>query len=217
MAAITTKQSVSNTSDNFGRNLTYFSVQKTRTFYAEERTLWARFEELCMINKSLCLLAETEIGLRSLIIIHCIQRSAIIADYHNGPGGGQFAFEQKQIKQLKNRFYCPGKKRDIQIYCAQCLRCAPRKVPSSTAKAKLMSMGAVYSFERIGINIIKPLTKTKRGNRYLLVVVDYYKLPPEAYASVTQDAHSITRILVTEYFSRYGAPYCIHFDQGATL
>ena len=107
------------------------SVEETRTFDGEERTLWARFEELGMINKSLCLLTETETGLRSLIIVPRIQRSAIITDYHSGPGGGHFAFE-KTNEKLKNRFYWPGMKRDIQIYCAQCSRCAARKAPSST-------------------------------------------------------------------------------------
>ena len=31
------------------------SVEETRTFDAKERTLWAKFQELGMINKSLCL------------------------------------------------------------------------------------------------------------------------------------------------------------------
>ena len=43
-------------------------------------------------------------------------------------------------------------KRDIQIYCAQCSRCAARKAPSSTAKAELMSMGAGFQFERIAMD-----------------------------------------------------------------
>ena len=106
-------------------------------------------------------------------------------------------------------------KRDIQIYCAQCLRCAARKVPSSTAKAKLMSMGAGFPVEKIAMDIVGPLTKTARGNRYLILLVDYYTRLPEAYAIVYQDAHSITSKLVTEYFARYGTPYCIHSDQGA--
>ena len=78
-------------------------------------------------------------------------------------------------------------------------------------------MGAGFPFEKIAMDIVGPLTKTERGNRYLLVVVDYYTRWPEAYAIVHQDAHSITSKLETEYFSRYGAPYCIHSDQGANF
>ena len=192
------------------------SAEETRALDAEELTLWARFEELGMINKGLCLLTESNTGLRSLIVVPRKQRASIINDYHCGPGGGHFAFEKKNEK-LKFRLYWPDMKRDIEIYCAKCQRCAARKAPSSTAKAKLMSMGAGFPFERIAMDIVGPLPKTERGNRYLLVVVDYYTRWPEAYAIVLQDAHSIASKLVTEYFARYGAPYSIHSNQGANF
>ena len=108
-------------------------------------------------------------------------------------------------------------KRDIEIFCAKCQRCAARKAPSSKATAKLVSMGAGFPFERIAMDIVGPLFKTESGNRYLIVVVDYYTRWPEAYAIVHQDAHSIARKLVTVYFARYGAPYSRHSDQGANF
>ena len=108
-------------------------------------------------------------------------------------------------------------KRDIQIYCVQCSRCAARKAPQSTAKAKLMSKGAGFPCEKIAMDIIGPLTKTKRGNRYLLLLVDYSTRWPEAYAIVHQDGHSLASKLVTEYFSLYGTLYYKHSYQGANF
>ena len=81
---------------NWVKTQTRPSIEETRTFNAEKQILWARFEELGMINKSLCLLTETETGLRSLITVPRIQRSTIITDYHSGPGGGHFAFEKNK-------------------------------------------------------------------------------------------------------------------------
>ena len=169
-----------------------------------------------MINICPCLLTESNTGLRSLIVVPRKQLASIINDYHCGPEEGHFAFE-KTIEKLKSRFYWPGMKRDIELYCSKCQRCAARKAPSSTAKAKLMSMGAGFPFERIAMDIVGPLPKTERGNRYLLVFVDYYTRWPEAYAIVHRDAHSIASKLVTENFARYGAPYSIHSDQGANF
>ena len=108
-------------------------------------------------------------------------------------------------------------KGDLEIYCAKCQRYAASKASANRAKAKLMSMGAVFLFEPIAMDIVGPLPKTKRCNRYLLVVVDYYSSWPEAYAIIHQDAHSIASKLVTEYFTRYGANYSIHLDQGANF
>ena len=78
-------------------------------------------------------------------------------------------------------------------------------------------MWAGFPFERIAMDIVGPLPKAERGNRYLLVVVDYYTRWPEAYAIVHLDAHSIASKLVTEYVARYGAPYSIHSFQGANF
>ena len=73
-------------------------IKETRTFDGEEQTLLARFEELGMINKSLCLLTETKTGMRLLIIVPRIQRSTIITDYHSGHEGGDFAFNKTRMK-----------------------------------------------------------------------------------------------------------------------
>ena len=45
------------------------SAEETRALDAEKRIFWARFEELGMINKCLCLLTESNTGLRSLIVV----------------------------------------------------------------------------------------------------------------------------------------------------
>ena len=126
----------------------------------EEKTLWARFEELGMIKKCLCLLTESNTGLRLLIVVPRKQRASIINDYHCGPGGGHFSFE-KTNEKLKSRFNWPGMKRDIEIYCVKCQPCAARKAPSSTAKAKLMSICAGFPFERIAMDIVEPLQKNR--------------------------------------------------------
>ena len=44
------------------------SAEETRALDAEARTLWARFEELGMIKKYLCLLTESNTGLRCLLL-----------------------------------------------------------------------------------------------------------------------------------------------------
>ena len=54
---------------NWVKTQTRPSAEETRTFDAKNRTLWARLEELGMINKSLSQLTETETGLGSLIIV----------------------------------------------------------------------------------------------------------------------------------------------------
>ena len=56
-------------------------------------------------------------------------------------------------------------------------------------------MASGFPFERIAMDIVGPLPKTVRNNRYLLVVIDYYTKWPEAFTLETQDAHSFRKSL----------------------
>ena len=52
-------------------------------------------------------------------------------------------------------------------------------------------MAAGFPFERIAMDIVGPLPKTQRNNRYMLVMIDYYTRLPEAFALEHQNAHSV--------------------------
>lgn len=67
--------------------------------------------------------------------------------------------------------------------------------------------------QRIAMDIVGPLPRTIRNNRYLLVVIEYYTRWPEAFAIEHQDAHSVALRLISDIISRYGAPYIIHTDE----
>ena len=73
-------------------------------------------------------------------------------------------------------------------------------------------MAAGFPFDRIAMDIVGPLLKTTRNNRYMLVVMDYHTRWPEAFALEHQDAHSVALRVISEIISRYGAPYVIHTD-----
>ena len=68
--------------------------------------------------------------------------------------------------------------------------------------------------ERVGIDILGPLPTTDRGNRFVLLAVDYFTRWPEAWALPDHTAATIARTLVTEYFSRFGVCQVLHSDCG---
>ena len=49
-------------------------------------------------------------------------------------------------------------------------------------------------FECVAINIVGPLPRTQRGNRYILIVVDHFIKHIGAYALQDQEAVTITRV-----------------------
>ena len=69
-------------------------------------------------------------------------------------------------------------------------------------------------FNQIAMDIVGPLPKSKRGNRYLLVVVDYATRYPEVFPLRTFTADVVAEKLV-EVFARHGVPRTILTDQGS--
>ena len=69
--------------------------------------------------------------------------------------------------------------------------------------------------QRIAVDILGPLEPPiDRGNRYILVVVNYLTKWAEVYAMSYQTAETVASIFVTEFVCRYGVPTQLHSDQG---
>ena len=69
-------------------------------------------------------------------------------------------------------------------------------------------------FERIAIDIAGPFPVTDDGNRYIMVIGDYFTKWVEAYAIPNQEVTIVAKKLVHYFCCRYGAPMEIHTDQG---
>ncbi|KFD51263.1 hypothetical protein M514_07863 [Trichuris suis] len=64
----------------------------------------------------------------------------------------------------------------------------------------------------VGIGVLQ-LRESKCGNKYLLVLQDYYSEWIEAQAMKDQKAGTVVSRLI-EIFSRFGFPKVVHSDQG---
>ena len=71
-------------------------------------------------------------------------------------------------------------------------------------------------FERIAIDIVGPLPKIRKGNRYILVICDYATRYPEAIPMRYIDAESVAEVLI-KFFSTVGIPKEILSDQGSNF
>lgn len=69
-------------------------------------------------------------------------------------------------------------------------------------------------FERIAVDIAGPFPETHKGNKYVLVAMDYFSKWPEVFAIPNQEASTVAEVLVNNVFSRFGIPLELHTDQG---
>ena len=68
--------------------------------------------------------------------------------------------------------------------------------------------------EGIALDVLGPLTLTEQGNKYILVVADYFSKWTEAFPMPDQESSTVADFLVKEFISRFGVPLLIHSDQG---
>ena len=86
-----------------------------------------------------------------------------------------------------------------------------------TQSASLISLPVMEEpFERIAMDIVGPLPKTKQRHRYILVICNYATRYPDAIPLKKFTAPEIAEKLV-EYFSRHGIPKEILSDQGTNF
>ena len=107
--------------------------------------------------------------------------------------------EQKMLEQLKERFYWPSMSEDVKHWCRTCPVCVTKKSPTQSSKAPMQTIPAGYPMQVIAIDITGPLPESEAGNKYILVVGDYFTKWMEAYANPDQEARTVAVKLVDEF------------------
>ena len=77
-------------------------------------------------------------------------------------------------------------------------------IPKSCAPLQLQL--ADQRMQRVAMDILGPLPETDHGNKYILVIGDYF--------TKWKESITVARIFVNEFICRFGVPEQLHTDQG---
>lgn len=69
--------------------------------------------------------------------------------------------------------------------------------------------------ERVALDIMGPLPLSGDGNRYLLVIEDYFTKWTEAVTD--QEATTVASALIKSVITKFGVPRELHSDQGSNF
>ena len=131
---------------------------------------------------------------------------------HNHKTGGHLGTEAVYGKIVR-QFYWKGMYNDICEYIKRCDTCQRRG--SKGGKEYLNPISIEEPFERIGLDFIEPLPKTKKGNKYILVMTDYLTKWPEAKAMKEATSENVIEFIYKKIICRHGCPKIILTDRGA--
>lgn len=127
---------------------------------------------------------------------------------------GHFGFE-KTLSRIRSIFWFPKMRRFTKKYVSACLECAHHKAPGGPKEGVLHPIPKLEKpFHTIHADHLGPFIRSKRGNMYLLVIIDAFTKFINIRA--VRDTKTTTAIKVfKEHFSYFGVPSRLITDRGS--
>ncbi|GBN29398.1 Retrovirus-related Pol polyprotein from transposon 412 [Araneus ventricosus] len=140
----------------------------------------------------------------------------VLCETHDTASGGHFGVT-KTLSKTRERFYWDRFRADVEKWCRECHACGAREGPKARTKGRLQRYNVGAPFERMALDILGPLPVATKGNRYVLVIMDYFTKWPEAIPIPDQEASTVAEELVRACISRCGVPMILHSDKGTNF
>nr|GEZ61734.1 reverse transcriptase domain-containing protein [Tanacetum cinerariifolium] len=131
---------------------------------------------------------------------------------HSGPIGGHYGANYTTKKVFDSGFYWPTIYKDAFELVKRCDSCQRQGKILRKDEMPHNSIQVCEIFNVWGIDFMGPFSSSK-GNKYILVAVNYLSKWVEAKALPTNDARVVVKFLKS-LFSRFGTPKAIISDRG---
>lgn len=134
----------------------------------------------------------------------------------NHDEAGHFSTE-KTLEKIRNDYWFPKMNRFVKKYVEACINCAYNKEMSGKKTGYLHPIPKVNAiFHTIHMDHLGPFIKSKKGNTYILGVIDGFS--KFIFVRPVRNTRSKTTIKVLEdIFATFGSPKIIISDQGTSF
>lgn len=155
-------------------------------------------------------------GCQAQLVLPPPLRYEVLVNAHDDLAGGHLGV-YKTYEKLRDRYYWRGMYKDVEHWVRSCQDCSTRKKPRNKRRAPLLPIPVSAAFERMAVDILGPLPVTWKGNRYIVVFVEYLTKWPEIFPVQNTEAITIARLITDEIIPRHGAPRTLLSDRGSNF
>ena len=137
----------------------------------------------------------------------------LLALAHDHPTAAHLG-RRKTLYRLSCRFTWQHMRRDVAAYVRGCSLCQQYKPMNQPAGGLMKAIVVREPWNTVGIDLTGPLPKTRRGNVYILVVIDYFTKWVELFPLPNTKSKTIAQLFLDEVICRFGFPVRLISDNG---
>nr|GFA51762.1 reverse transcriptase domain-containing protein [Tanacetum cinerariifolium] len=178
-------------------------IEKTMEVFIDDFSVFGNSFQSCISHLEKMLKRRCVAGQEAIDILKAC---------HSGPTGGYHGPNYTAKKVFDSGFYWPTIYCDAQNFVKNCDVCQRQGKITQKDEMPQNSIQVYEIFDDWGIDFMGPFSSS-RGNKYILVVVEYLSKWVEAKALPTNDARVVCKFL-KNLFAQFGAPRAIISDRG---
>jgi hypothetical protein len=137
-------------------------------------------------------------GARTRLVIPVKLRETVIELCHELPSAGHQGTE-RTFSKIKDKFHWYNMSRDIRTFVLTCEVCSKHKKPTRNARCQMTPYHAGAPMERMHLDFMGPLPKTKKGNEYVLMMVDQFTKWTECIPLPSQTTEITAQAAINEF------------------
>lgn len=120
---------------------------------------------------------------------------------------------ERTVSLVWQRCYWPGMHQEIKRWCQECGRCQTAKDTQPNTRTYMGHLLAARPNQILAVDFTL-LEPSKNGMENVLVMTDVFSKYTLAVPTHDQRAATVAKVLVNEWFCKFGVPSRIHSDQG---
>jgi len=187
------------------------TLDSLKSHSLETRNLWAQVPTVHLLDGVLVRKPSDDPHVQ-LVVPHCM-RKRLFEFTHAGPLAAHLG-AQRTYLQLKPTYYWPGMRKDIHIWYRRCEICARSRGPPTRHHGQLQKVVTGAPLDVVAVDILSGLPTTTDGNRYILVLTDYFTKWACAFPLPDAEASTCMRAMYDGFFAQFGLPRQLHSDMG---
>lgn len=150
------------------------------------------------------------------LVIPQALRKVLLEVFHVDSTAGHLGYKKAHARMAR-QCYWPNMLRDLMDYEKNCASCMEHKLPRRGTVGTLHPISTSRPWEMVGMDILGPMPRTRRGYSYVIVFMDYFTRYVIVRPLRTQTAPEVARTLVNEVFLDRAPPARLLSDRGATF